>query len=229
MTAITPTPLGEGKTTTTIGLGQGMRQHRPAGHRRHPPGVDGADLRHQGRRGGRRATARPAPFETLNLHLTGDMHAVTAAHNLLSAMVDNHLYHGNELGLDLGSITWRRVLDVNDRALRNIVDRPGDRPGRRAPPERLRHHRGLRGDGRPGPVHSLRDLRRRLGRIVVGFDTDGEPVTAEDLHGGRGHGGDHARRHQAQPAADAREHAGRSSTPGPSATSPTATPRWSPT
>ncbi len=121
------------------------------------------------------------PMEALNLHLTGDFHAVTAAHNLLTAMVDNHLHHGNELGIDPRSIAWRRVLDVNDRVLRNIVV-----------------GLGARLDGVPRQAGfditaasevmvilalstSLRDMRERLGRIVVGFTFDGAPVTAEDL------------------------------------------------
>src|SRR5256886_7673888 len=120
VTAITPTPLGEGKTTTTVGLGQGFRHigKRATVTIRQPSmgptfGIKG------GAAGG--GYSQVVPMEVLNLHLTGDMHAVTAAHNLLSAMIDNHLYQGNELGLDLDEITWRRVLDVNDRALRNIV------------------------------------------------------------------------------------------------------------
>ncbi|MFI5083119.1 MAG: formate--tetrahydrofolate ligase, partial [Streptosporangiales bacterium] len=123
------------------------------------------------------------PMEVLNLHLTGDMHAVTAAHNMLSAMIDNHLYQGNKLGLDQHNITWRRVLDVNDRALRNIVVGLGSRM-----------------DGVPrqtgfditaasevmatlGLSRSLADLRARLGRIVVGYTSAGDPVTAEQLSG----------------------------------------------
>jgi formate--tetrahydrofolate ligase len=122
-------------------------------------------------------------MEVLNLHLTGDMHAVTAAHNMLSAMIDNHLYQGNKLGLDQHNITWRRVLDVNDRALRNIVIGLGSRM-----------------DGVPRQTgfditaasevmatlalsSSLADLRARLGRIVVGYTSAGEPVTAEQLSG----------------------------------------------
>jgi formate--tetrahydrofolate ligase len=121
------------------------------------------------------------PMEVLNLHLTGDMHAVTAAHNMLSAMIDNHLYQGNELGLDQHNITWRRVLDVNDRALRNIVIGLGSRL-----------------DGVPRQTGfditaasevmatlalstSLEDLRARLGRIVVGYTSAGDPVTADQL------------------------------------------------
>ena len=181
ITAITPTPLGEGKTTTAVGLAQGLAQlgHRATLALRQPSmgptfgikgGAAGAGF------------SQVLPMETLNLHLTGDFHAVTAAHNLLAAMVDNHLHHGNELDIDGRNISWRRVLDVNDRALRSIVE-----------------GLGARIDGVPRQsgfditaasevmvvlslASSLADLRARLGRIVVGFTTAGRPVTAEDLH-----------------------------------------------
>ena len=182
VTAITPTPLGEGKTTVTVGLGQGFNHigRRATIAIRQPSmgptfGIKG------GAAGG--GHAQVVPMEALNLHLTGDMHAVTAAHNLLAAMVDNHLHKGNDLRIDPYSITWRRVLDVNDRDLRNIVSGLGGRV-----------------DGAPRQTGfditaasevmavlalstSLADLRERLGRIVVAFDMDGEPVTAEMLKG----------------------------------------------
>jgi formate--tetrahydrofolate ligase len=182
VTAITPTPLGEGKTTTTVGLGQGFRHigKRATVAIRQPSmgptfGIKG------GAAGG--GYSQVVPMEVLNLHLTGDMHAVTAAHNMLSAMIDNHLYQGNKLGLDQHNITWRRVLDVNDRALRNIVIGLGSRM-----------------DGVPRQTgfditaasevmatlalsSSLADLRARLGRIVVGYTSAGDPVTAEQLSG----------------------------------------------
>ena len=180
VTAITPTPLGEGKTTTAVGLAQGLSLlgHRATLALRQPSmgptfGIKGgaAGAGH----------SQVLPMEQLNLHLTGDFHAVTAAHNLLAAMVDSSLHHGNELGLDPRSIAWRRVLDVNDRALRNIVE-----------------GLGARIDGVPrqsgfditaasevmvvlGLATSLRDLRERLGRIVVGFTYAGRPVTADDV------------------------------------------------
>jgi len=180
VTAVTPTPLGEGKTTTTVGLGQGFKHigKRAMVTIRQPSmgptfGIKG------GAAGG--GYSQVVPMEVLNLHLTGDMHAVTAAHNMLSAMVDNHLYQGNKLGLDPHNITWRRVLDVNDRALRSIVIGLGSRL-----------------DGVPRQTgfditaasevmatlaltRSLEDLRARLGRIVVGYTSGGEPVTAEQL------------------------------------------------
>ena len=180
ISAITPTPLGEGKTTTTVGLGQGFRHigKRATVTIRQPSmgptfGIKG------GAAGG--GYSQVVPMEVLNLHLTGDMHAVTAAHNLLAAMIDNHLYQGNALGIDLHNITWRRVLDVNDRALRNIIVGLGGR-----------------GDGVPRQTgfditaasevmatlalgRSLADMRERLGRIVIGYTKDGTPVTAEQL------------------------------------------------
>jgi formate--tetrahydrofolate ligase len=183
VTAVTPTPLGEGKTTTTVGLGQALgcigRQATIA--IRQPSmgptfGIKG------GAAGG--GYSQVVPFESLNLHLTGDLHAVTAANNLLAAMVDNHIYHGNKLGLHPHNVTWKRVLDVNDRSLRHIVS-----------------GLGARQDGTPRQTGfditpasevmavlalstSLRDMRQRMGRIVVGYTSDGEPVTAEQIKAG---------------------------------------------
>src|SRR5579863_7812301 len=118
--AITPTPLGEGKTTTTVGLGMAFRHiGRKATIAIRQASMGPTFGIKGGAAGG--GYSQAVPFELLNLHLTGDMHAVTAAHNQIAAMVDNSLYGGNEFGLDLNQITWRRVLDVNDRALRNIV------------------------------------------------------------------------------------------------------------
>src|SRR6266496_3668762 len=120
VSAITPTPLGEGKTTTTVGLGQGFKHiGKQATVAIRQPSM-GPTLGIKGGAAGG-GYSQVVPMEALNLHLTGDMHAVTAAHNLLAAMLDNHIYQGNTLGIDPHNITWRRVLDVNDRALRNIV------------------------------------------------------------------------------------------------------------
>jgi len=180
VSAITPTPLGEGKTTTTVGLGQGLHHiGKQATVAIRQPSMGPTFGIKGGAAGG--GYSQVVPMEVLNLHLTGDMHAVTAAHNLLSAMIDNHLYQGNALGIDQHNITWRRVLDVNDRALRNIIVGLGDR-----------------GDGVPRQTgfditaasevmatlaltSSLSDLRARLGRIVIGYTRDGTPVTAEQL------------------------------------------------
>jgi formate--tetrahydrofolate ligase len=127
--------------------------------------------------------SQAAPFEALNLHLTGDIHAVTAAHNTLSAIVDNHLYHGNELRLDLHGISWRRVLDVNDRSLRNVVIGLGTSQ------DGVTRQSGFDITAASEVMAilalstSLADMRRRLGAIVVGFDIAGEPVTAERIRG----------------------------------------------
>ena len=182
VTAVTPTPLGEGKTTTTIGLSQGMAhigKRATAAIRQSSMGptfgIKG------GAAGG--GYSQAAPFEAFNLHLTGDMHAVTAAHNTLSAVVDNHLHHGNALGLDIHDISWRRVLDVNDRALRNIVIGLGTAE------DGVPRQSGFDITAASEVMAvlalstSLADMRGRLGRIVVGFDTSGRPVTAEDVRG----------------------------------------------
>jgi len=182
VTAITPTPLGEGKTTTSVGLGQAM-QHigKNAIVSLRQPSMGPTFGIKGGAAGG--GYSQVIPMELLNLHLTGDFHAVTAAHNLLAAMVDNHLHHGNELGLEVDNITWRRVLDVNDRALRNIVIGLGG------------HMDGVtRQSGFDitaasevmailALATSAADMRTRLGRIVVGYTRDGEPVTAEQIGG----------------------------------------------
>ena len=182
VSAVTPTPLGEGKTTTTVGLGQAMGSigRRATIAIRQPSmgptfGIKG------GAAGG--GYSQVVPMEILNLHLTGDFHAVTAAHNMLSAVLDNHIYQGNAAGIDPHQVTWRRVLDVNDRSLRNIVAGLGGRL-----------------DGVPRQTGfditaasevmailalatSLREMRERLGRIVVGYRRDGTAVRAEDISG----------------------------------------------
>lgn len=180
VTAITPTPLGEGKTTTAIGLAQGLARlgHRPVLALRQPSLGPTFSIKGGAAGAGR---SQVVPSELLNLHLTGDFHAVTVAHNLLAAIVDNHLHHGNPTGLDPRTITWPRVMDVNDRALRHIVIGLGGRT-----------------DGVPRQAsfditaasevmtilalaRDLADLRARLGRIVVGYRFDCSAVTAEDL------------------------------------------------
>jgi formate--tetrahydrofolate ligase len=182
VTAITPTPLGEGKTTTSVGLGQAMKHigKRSVITLRQPSmgptfGIKG------GAAGG--GYSQVIPMDLLNLHLTGDFHAVTAAHNLLSAMLDNHLHQGNELGLDLYNITWRRVLDVNDRALRNIVIGLGGKEDGVVRQTGFDITASSEVMAILALTTSIEDLRARMGRIVVGYTTTGEPVTAEQLHG----------------------------------------------
>jgi len=181
VTAITPTPLGEGKTCTAVGLAQAMQHlgHRATLSLRQPSmgptfGIKG------GAAGG--GYSQVIPMELMNLHLTGDFHAVTAANNLLAAMIDNHLHHGNALDLDLHNITWRRALDVNDRALRNIVVGLGGKA------DGVTRQTGFDITAASEVMAilalatSLDDLRARLGRIVVGYSRAGRPVTAEALH-----------------------------------------------
>lgn len=182
VTAVTPTPLGEGKTTTTVGLGQGF------GHigRKAVISIRQASMGPTfGIKGGAAGGgySQVVPFEHLNLHLTGDGHAVTAAHNLLSAILDNHLYQGNKLGIDIHSIDWKRVLDVNDRALRNIVIGLGT--SQDGVPRQTGFDITAASEVMAilGLTSSLPDLRARLGRIVVAYTKDGQPVTAEDLQG----------------------------------------------
>ena len=180
ISAITPTPLGEGKTTTTVGLGQAFRHlgKRATIAIRQPSmgptfGIKG------GAAGG--GHSQVVPMEVLNLHLTGDMHAVTATHNLLAAMIDNHIYHANSLDLDPHTVNWRRVIDVNDRVLRNIV------VGLGAKPDGIPRQTGFDITAASEVMAvlalstSLQDMRKRLGRIVIGRSRSGSLVTAEDL------------------------------------------------
>lgn len=179
VTSITPTPLGEGKTVTTIGLAEALYQsgHRAIACIRQPSMGPTFGVKGGGAGGGR---ARVVPTEDMNLHLTGDTHAVGAAQNLLAAAVDSHLFHGNALGIDPGWITVKRVLDLNDRALRHIVIGLGERHS-------IPRETGF--DLTPGSevmgilalATSLDDLRERLQRMVVGFTRAGAPVTAAGL------------------------------------------------
>ncbi|MCI2146454.1 MAG: formate--tetrahydrofolate ligase [Clostridiales bacterium] len=180
VTAITPTPAGEGKTTTSVGLADGMNRigKKAVAALREPSmgpvfGIKG------GAAGG--GYAQVVPMEDINLHFTGDMHAIGAANNLLAAMIDNHIQQGNELGIDVKKITWKRCVDMNDRQLRQIVDGLGGRM------------QGVpREDGFDITVASeimavlclssdLDDLKARLARIVIGYTYDDKPVTAADL------------------------------------------------
>ena len=180
VTAITPTPAGEGKTTTTVGLTDGLRKigKKSMAALREPSlgpvfGVKG------GAAGG--GYAQVVPMEDINLHFTGDFHAIGAANNLLAAMLDNHIQQGNALGIDPKQITWKRAVDMNDRQLRHIVDGLGGRM------------QGVpREDGFEITVASevmavlclasdITDLKARLGRMIVGYTYSGKPVTAHDL------------------------------------------------
>ena len=180
VTAITPTPAGEGKTTTTVGLADGLRRiGRNAVVALREPSLGPVFGIKGGAAGG--GYAQVVPMEDINLHFTGDFHAIGAANNLLAAMLDNHIQQGNALGIDVKRITWRRCVDMNDRQLRSIVDGLGGRM--QGEP---------REDGFDITVASevmavlclasdIPDLKARLGRIVVGYTYDDAPVTAADL------------------------------------------------
>ncbi|MBO4415210.1 MAG: formate--tetrahydrofolate ligase [Lachnospiraceae bacterium] len=180
VTAINPTPAGEGKTTTTVGLADALRKigKKTVVALREPSlgpvfGIKG------GAAGG--GYAQVVPMEDINLHFTGDFHAIGAANNLLAAMLDNHIQQGNSLGIDVKKITWKRCVDMNDRQLRNVVDGLGGRM------------QGVpREDGFDITVasevmailclsSSITDMKARLGRIIVGYTYDDKPVTAHDL------------------------------------------------
>lgn len=181
VTAITPTPAGEGKTTTTVGLGDALhRMGKKVCIAIREPSLGPCFGIKGGAAGG--GYAQVIPMEDINLHFTGDFHAVTTAHNLLAAMADNHLQQGNTLGIEPRTMTWKRVMDMNERALREIII-------------------GLGGKANGVPRQSgfdittaseimailalstgLMDLKDRLGKIVVGFNGDGKPVTAKDLN-----------------------------------------------
>jgi len=180
VTAITPTPAGEGKTTTTVGLGDGLnRIGRKAAICLREPSLGPCFGMKGGAAGG--GYAQVVPMEDINLHFTGDFHAITSAHNMLSALIDNHINWGNELGFDTRRIAWRRVLDMNDRALRQItVAQGGVANG------------FTREDGFDITVASeimaifclatdLNDLAERIAKIVVGYTRDKQPITAEQL------------------------------------------------
>ncbi|MBQ4283907.1 MAG: formate--tetrahydrofolate ligase [Lachnospira sp.] len=180
VTAINPTPAGEGKTTISIGLTEGLcKMGKNAVAALREPSLGPCFGIKGGAAGG--GYAQVVPMEDLNLHFTGDFHAITSANNLLAAMLDNHIMHGNELRIDTKNVVWKRCLDMNDRALRNIVV-----------------GMGTKADGVVREDHfiitvaseimavlclaeDMKDLKKRLGRIIVAYNMDGEPVTADDL------------------------------------------------
>ena len=180
VTAITPTKAGEGKTTTSVSLTQGLGHigKKVALCLREASlgpvfGIKG------GAAGG--GYTQVVPMEDMNLHFTGDIHAIGAANNLLAAMLEAHVLHGNVLGIDPLTISWRRCMDINDRSLREIVVGLGGKANGNPAPDGVRHHRRLRGDGDRRRRADLQDLRARLGAITVAQTYDGEPVTAEQL------------------------------------------------
>lgn len=180
VTAINPTPAGEGKTTVTVGLGQAFHQlGKKSVIALREPSLGPCMGMKGGAAGG--GYSQVIPMEDINLHFTGDIHAITTAHNVLSAMLDNHLHHGNALGIDVNQIVWKRVVDMNDRSLRQIVIGLGGK-----------NNGVIREDGYQITVASevmailcladdLEDLKKRLGNIIVAYNMEGNPVRAKDL------------------------------------------------
>ena len=180
VSAITPTPLGEGNTTTTDGLGQAFRHiGKTATIAIRQPSMGPTFGIKGGAAGG--GYSQVVPMELFNLHLTGDMHAVTAAHNMCAAVLDAHLFHGNDLGLDLHNITWRRVVDINDRALRNVTLGLGGRLDGIPRESGFDITAASEVMAALALATSLQDLRQKMGNIVVGYTKANTPVTAEEL------------------------------------------------
>ena len=180
VTAMTPTPAGEGKTTTTVGLGDALNAiGKKAIICLREPSLGPCFGMKGGAAGG--GFSQVVPMEDINLHFTGDFHAIGAAHNLLSALIDNHIYWGNELGIDVRRITWKRVLDMNDRSLREIVSSLGG-PGNGFPRE-TGFYITVASEVMAilCLANDLEDLRRRLGNIVIGYSREKIPITANDL------------------------------------------------
>ena len=181
VTAINPTPAGEGKTTTSVGLGQafGKLGKKAAIALREPSlgpcfGIKG------GAAGG--GYAQVVPMEDLNLHFTGDFHAITSANNLLAALLDNHIQQGNELGIDPRQIIWKRCLDMNDRVLRNVVVGLGNKMDGMVREDHFVITVASEIMAVLCLANDMEDLKRRLGNIIVAYNFEGKPVTAEDLH-----------------------------------------------
>ncbi len=180
VTAINPTPAGEGKTTTTVGLGQAL----------HKKGINSIIALREpslgpcfGVKGGAAGGgyAQVVPMEDLNLHFTGDFHAITSANNLLAAIIDNHIHQGNELSIDPKQITWKRCVDMNDRALRDIVIGLGSKANGQVREDHFIITVASEIMAILCLASDLEDLRARLGRIIVAYTYDGKPVTASDL------------------------------------------------
>jgi formate--tetrahydrofolate ligase len=181
VTAISPTPLGEGKSTTTVGLAQGLQKiGKKATVALRQPSLGPVFGIKGGAAGG--GYSQVIPMEDFNLHLTGDIHAIGAAHNLAAAFIDNHIHHGNELGIDSNNILWPRVLDISDRALRDIVVGLGGKDN--GYPRQTQFVITVASEVMAilALAKDLKDLRARLAKIVLATKRDGTPITAEDLH-----------------------------------------------
>lgn len=181
VTAITPTPPGEGKTTVSIGLGDGLRKlDKKAVIALREPSLGPVFGMKGGAAGG--GYAQVVPMEDINLHFTGDFHAISAANNLLAALIDNHIYQGNELGIDPNHITWRRCLDMNDRQLRNIISGTSGLANMAERQDGFDITAASEVMAILSLAADMADLKQRLARIVIGYTRGGDPVTAGQLH-----------------------------------------------
>ena len=181
VTAINPTPAGEGKTTTTVGLGQAFgKLNKKAIIALREPSLGPCFGIKGGAAGG--GYAQVVPMEDLNLHFTGDFHAITSANNLLAALLDNHIQQGNELNIDTRQIVWKRCEDMNDRALRNIVVGLGSKMDGVVREDHFVITVASEIMAILCLAEDMKDLKERLGRIIVAYTFDGEPVTAKDLN-----------------------------------------------
>src|SRR5229473_6517048 len=180
VSAITPTPAGEGKTTTTVGLTDALNHiGKKAMLCLREPSLGPSFGMKGGAAGG--GYAQVVPMEDINLHFTGDLHAITTANNLLAALIDNHIYWGNALGIDTRRITWPRTIDMNDRALRNIIVGLGGLNAGPAREERFVIIPGSEIMAIMALATGIEDLEQRLARIIVGLTSDKQPVRASDL------------------------------------------------
>ncbi len=180
VTALTPTPAGEGKTTTTVGLGDALRgMGKSVGVAIREPSLGPCFGVKGGAAGG--GYAQVIPMEDINLHFTGDFHAVTTAHNLLSAMLDNSLYQGNPLDIDAYSVTWKRVMDMNERALRHVVIGLGGKTGGVPRESGFEITAASEIMALLSLSSDMKDLEARLSRLIVGFNKQGKPITAAEL------------------------------------------------
>ena len=181
VTAINPTPAGEGKTTTSIGLGEAMALlGKKAVLALREPSLGPCFGIKGGAAGG--GYAQVVPMEDLNLHFTGDFHAITSANNLLAALLDNHIQQGNQLGIDPRQVVWKRCMDMNDRALRNIVIGLGSKMDGMVREDHFIITVAAEIMAVLCLADNMEDLKRRLGRIIVAYSFDGTPITADDLH-----------------------------------------------
>ncbi|MGD8240777.1 MAG: formate--tetrahydrofolate ligase, partial [Armatimonadota bacterium] len=180
VTAVSPTPMGEGKTLTTIGLTQGLcRLGRRATCCLREPSMGPVFGIKGGATGG--GKSQILPMEDINLHFTGDIHALTAAHNLIAAMLDAHVSKGNELNVDVNEVTWKRSIDMNDRALRETVVGLGGKSGGVTREDGFLLTAASELMAVLALADSLEDLKERVGRIIVAYDEDGDPVTVDDI------------------------------------------------